>query len=152
MQRLIWTLLLLVLVPGLGLAQTGREFWDNLSQLHAGQKIEVVDMKLKSLKGKFVSFSEESISLQVGNDQVSVERSNVLRVNSGHSKRGRNALIGLAIGAGAGLAVGAVLDSQATGEFKDFGVLLGPPIGAGAGVGIWAAFAGYQTIYRASKR
>jgi len=148
------TMLLLLCVVPLGLmARDSRlNSWDNLKQLQPGQKIEVVDMKWKSLKGKFVSFSEESISLQVGNDQVSVERSNVLRVNSGHSKRGRNALIGLAIGAGAGLAVGAVLDSQATGEFKDFGVLLGPPIGAGAGVGIGAAFAGYQTIYRASKR
>ncbi len=152
MKSAIWALALAMGFAPASWAGDSADSWDNLKQLRVGQKIEVVDMNLKSLKGQFLSFSEEVISLQVGNDQAGVERSGVLRVNSGRSKRGRNALIGLAIGAGAGLGVGAVLDRQATGEFKDFGVILGPPIGAGVGAGVGAAFGGYRTIYRSEKR
>ena len=154
MQRLIWGLFLLVLLPGLGLAQTGLESWDNLSQLHAGQKIEVVDMKLKSLKGTFVSFSEGAISLRVKESEVAVPRPDVLRVSEREdSKRVRNMLIGLAIGAGAGVAIGAAMDARVNYETGEccMGVAIGAPIGAGAGFGLGAAFSGYRTVYRAKK-
>ena len=151
MRRLFWGLFLLVLVPGLGLAQTGRESWDNLSQLHAGQKIEVVDMKLKSLKGTFVSFSAEAISLRVMSDEVSVKRPDVMRVSlRENSKRTRNLLIGLAIGAAGGLAAGVGLMERETGYA---GAVAGTTVlFAAAGAGLGAAFSGYQTIYRAEKQ
>ena len=106
MRRLFWGLFLLVLVPGLGLAQTGRESWDNLSQLRAGQKIEVVDMELKSRQGTFASYSAEAIPLRVKNDAAIVPRADMLRVSLPEdSKRARNMLIGAAIGAGDGIGV-----------------------------------------------
>src|SRR5262245_17885373 len=39
--------------------------WDNLRKLHRGQKIEVVDMKLKSFQGTFINYSQEMVSLRV---------------------------------------------------------------------------------------
>ena len=43
MQRLIGGMLILALVPGLGLAQSAKDSWDNLKLLQPGQRIEVVD-------------------------------------------------------------------------------------------------------------
>ena len=150
MQRITWAMFLLVLLPGLGLAQTGQASWDNLSQLRAGQKIEVVDMKLKSLKGTFVSFSEEAISLRVKESEVAVPRPDVLRVSlRENSKRTRNLLIGLGIGAAGGLAAGVGLMEREPGYA---GAVAGTAVlGAVVGAGLGAPFPGYQTIYRVKR-
>ncbi len=149
--------LLLILVPCLALAQKPEDSWENLRQLSPGQKIEVVDMNLKSLRGAFMSFSDEAISLRTDDGEKSLERANVMRVSASGGKRGRNALIGLAIGAGAGLAVGAAVNAhlrETTGPdiLAEAAVPLGGAIGAGAGAGIGAAFPGSRTIYRAPRR
>ena len=76
----------------------GKDSWDNLNCLQAGQKIQLVQMDLKSLKGNFLGFTDEMISLRVKKDEVGVPRVNVLRVSSlDGSKRKRNILLGLAI-------------------------------------------------------
>jgi hypothetical protein len=74
-------LLLLVLVPIFGMAQSAKDSWDNLRQLHPGQKIEVVDTSMQSLRGTVVSFSEEALTLQVGKTQQSIERAKVVRLS-----------------------------------------------------------------------
>ena len=157
MQRITWAMFLLVLLPGFGLAQTGQASWDNLKQLRAGQKIVVVDMKWKSVKGTFVSVSEEAISLRVKQGEVAVPRPDVLRVSDReHSKSLRNKLLGLAIGAGAGAAVG--LGAGATGSSYErafnmgVGGLVGTGVGAGLGVLVGACFPEQQTVYRAEKQ
>jgi hypothetical protein len=118
--------------------------------LRAGQKIEVVDMKLKSLKGTFVSFSEEAISLRVKESEVAVPRPDVLRVSlRENSKRTRNLLIGLGIGAAGGLATGLGIMEREPGYA---GAVAGTTIlGAVVGAGLGAAFPGYQTIYRVKR-
>ena len=157
MQRLLWGMLILVLVPLPSSAQTARDSWDNLKQLQPGQRIEVVDMNLKSVVGALVNVSEEGISLraQKAADLVTVERAKVYRVTSRESsKRLRNALIGAAIGGGlmaipAGIS--AVICSNEGGICA--GTIAGfIAVGAGAGAGLGAAVPGYQTIYRAKKR
>jgi len=45
------------LASGVAFAQTTTDSWANLKQLRPGQKIEVVDVKLKSLKGTFLALS-----------------------------------------------------------------------------------------------
>jgi hypothetical protein len=177
MRKLLLGLVILFLAPALASGQTvnapnrlwaaqpqsppsGESDWSSLQQLRVGQKIEVVDTNLKKLKGTFLSFSEEAISLRVGKDEVGVQRPNVLRVSlRGKSKRLRNALIGMAIGAGAGVAAIEIC-AQASSRFS-FSPCLGQdfravayailvPVGGAAGAGIGAAFPpGYQTIYRA---
>ncbi|MFN0106732.1 MAG: hypothetical protein ACKV2U_32140 [Bryobacteraceae bacterium] len=148
-------ILTLAIAPLLTFGQSPDDSWDNLSRLRAGQKIEVVDMKLKSIPGDFAAVSEDAISLLVGNDRVSIPRANVFSVkNREGSHRKRNALLGLAIGAAGGLAIGAIKGGtyHEEGETPVF-LLLWTPIGAGIGAGVGAAFpAGQVTVYRAKSR
>ena len=126
--------------------------WDNLQQLRVGQKIEVVDTNLKKLKGTFLSFSDEAISLRVGKDEVGVQRPNAFRVSSReHSKRLRNTLIGLAIGGGIGVAVGAIGDARSGESGEHVGAYAFGLLGSGIGAGLGAALPSHQTIYKVKK-
>jgi len=153
MKRVSVTLLLLLWVPGFGLAQSSQGNWDNLKQLHAGQKIEVVDSSMKSLRGPFVSVSEEAITLQAGKSQESIERAKVVRVSvRDTSHRTRNMMIGAALGVGAGLALTVPLEIQQSNEGNSFvGAMAGVTVGlGGAGLGL-GAIPGSRTIYRIKK-
>ena len=78
--------------------QRPNQTWDNLQRLQAGQKIKVVQMDMKSLKGRFLGFTEETISVRVKKDEVAVARADVLRISlRGKPKRLRNTVIGLGI-------------------------------------------------------
>ena len=148
-------LLILLIAPARTQAQSLEDSWENLRQLRPGQRIEVVDMKLNSRQGAFTGYSEEAISLRTGKDEVTIPRADVLSVkNRESSHRGRNALLGLAIGAASGLVVGAVAGAtyHEEGETGVF-VLVFTPIGAGVGAGVGAAMpAGEVTVYRAKSR
>ena len=142
---------ILVAIPSILPGQPAVNSWDNLRLLRAGQKIDVVNMQMKTVTGKFSAFTGDAISLAVGNDQVSVARANVASVkNREASHRLRNTLLGLAIGAGTGAVIGAtLLKSSESGE-ELFGVMVVSPIGAGIGAGTGAALpAGHVTVYRA---
>ena len=146
----LWILPMLMALFSVSLRaqQPGKDSWDNLNRLQAGQKIQVVQMNMKSLKGNFLGFSDEMISLRVKNDEVAVPREEVLRVSlGGKPKRGRNTLII----AGVGAAVGAGFHE--TGETGVF-MLVFAPIGAGVGAAVGAAapFASYETIYQAKRK
>jgi hypothetical protein len=94
------------LIPGLALAQPSLDSWDNLRQLRVGQKIEVVDAKMKPHQGEFLGHSTDSVRLRVGKDEVSVPREDVISVKNREApRRGRNALLGLGIGTGVGAAL-----------------------------------------------
>ncbi|MCJ7504442.1 MAG: hypothetical protein MUP80_15490, partial [Acidobacteriia bacterium] len=154
MQRLILLVVGSIVLAGQLLAQTAQDSWDNLRQLQAGEKIEVVDMKLKSFKGTFLSLSEEVISVRVKQDDVVIERAKVLRVTDReHSKVGRNMILCLAIGAGAGAAILAALPGEGSSSAEEAIRAAVVPIGAGPGRGGGAALPrGYRTIYRAEAR
>jgi hypothetical protein len=157
MKKASVTLLLLLLVPGFGWAQSPQNNWDNLRQLRQGQRIVVVDSSMKTLKGTFVSVSDEAISLAAGKGEESVARANVVRVSVRNpSHRRRNVLIGLAVGAGTGVIVGVASPELgqgkcAHGSCVDPAVAVGLGLVAGAaGVGIGAAIpSGTTTVYRA---
>jgi len=150
MRRLIVSVFLMLLVPLLLSAQDARESWDNLKQLVAGQKIEVVEMNLKKLTGTFVGFSEQEISVQSADGRMSVPRAEVFRVGVVRS-RSRNIGIGAAIGLGAGVAIGVA--GLKSGEEAAQYSLLAIPFALGVGAGVGAAMPpGYRTIYRAPKR
>ena len=104
-SRAVSILLFLLIVIAHAHAQT----WENLKTLKAGERIQVVSQTLKSHDGRFLSYSEEAISFLVGQQEIAVPRADVLRVSSrAHMSRTTKTLIGLGIGAGAGLAVGAI--------------------------------------------
>ena len=154
MKRLILGSLIVLWVAGLGFAQIAQDSWDNLRQLQAGQKIEVVDMKMKSVKGTFVSLTDDTISLQAKKKETSLAREDVFRVSvRGQSHRVRNTLIGLALGVGVGVAIPAA--SAAAHNDPDYGVigLATLPVGAGVGALVGAAIpTGEQTIYRVNRK
>jgi len=147
--------IILAMVPAVVLGQSAEDSWSNLSRLRAGQKIQVVDMKPKAATGNFNAFSEDTISLLVGKDQISIPRANVLSVkNREGSHRRRNTLLGLAIGAAGGLAIGAIQGAayHEEGETPVF-LMVWTPIGAGAGAAVGAVLpAGQVTVYRAKAR
>ncbi len=154
----VFSLLLVTTVFSVSLRaqEVGKHSWENLQQVRVGQKIEVVDTNLKKLKGTFLSFSEDAVSLRVGKDEVGVQRPNVLRVSlRGSPKRSTSAIVGAAIGALAGVGVGALAATRygsGDPESESFIVFLGTTIGAGAGAGVGAAVPfvpSYRTIYRA---
>ena len=83
-------------------------------------------------------------------------REDVFRVSLREkSKRLRNALIGLAIGAGAGVAAAEISVrtvqpiGRFRGEYRSIAYAVLVPVGLGVGAGIGAAFPDHQTIYRA---
>ena len=119
--------------------------WENLKQLRVGQKTEVTLTSLKSVKGTWVDFSDQMITLKVDDQLRTIERPSVSRVSLRENpRRLRSTLLGLAIGGGAGLLVSAGFGSKSDGALKRIA-----PVCAGAGAGLGAAFPSYQTFYRA---
>lgn len=155
MRRLIWGLILLMLIPDLASGQTTNDSWENLNQLQPGEKIQVVDMDLKSLKGNFVRFSKDAIFLRTKAGEVVLERGRVFRVSAAGGGRAKNAVLGAAVGAAGALALGLGMYYTGAGE-KDVGAAgvgaASAAVGAGIGAGVGAAFPGWHTVYRAKQR
>lgn len=157
MNRLFQITFSVLLLATIARAQDPEQSWDSLRTLRVGEKIQVVDQKLKSQNGTFAAFSDDAITFQADKDAVTIQRAEVFRVSSrerGHS-RGRNALRGLLIGGGVGLGIGValfgVLDVS---DSERYTALAAPPLELGLlGAGVGAAWPpGHPTIYRAERR
>lgn len=158
MKRVTETLSLLLLVPGFSAAQTSQNNWDNLRQLAPGQQIRIVLNDAKSYTGQFQSLADAGIVVRLATGDRDFERQNVLRVSTqGKSHRGRNALIGLAIGTGGGIIVGVASPELGQGkcahgscvnvESASMAGVVGAAVGAGAGAAIPAR--AWHDVYRA---
>src|ERR1035438_7946867 len=87
--------------------------WANLNQLVTGAEIRVTLVNGKTLRGFMQHVTAESLAINATTSQETLFRQDIRRValkRPGH--RGRNTLIGLAIGTGGGLDAGAGVDSQ----------------------------------------
>ena len=136
---------MVLLIPQVSGAQQNR--WTNLEQIQPGQKLIVIDHQMKSLSGTFVRVSENSLVVKVDKLETAIDRDSVYRVTTGPQHRGRNALIGLGIGAATGgILAGTVPGSEELSAGDVVGVVAGM---AGAGAGIGALIAPARTIYRA---
>jgi hypothetical protein len=155
MRRIIETLLILLLVPGFGWAKSAQNNWDDLKQLTPGQKVEVVDSKVKTLKGAFVSFTDEAISLQVGKSEESVARAIFVRVSvRDTSHRARNMVLASGVIGGIMLipAVLVIGESSNEGGCGSRCHAAEAAIAAGFGGGLaLGAIPGSRTIYRIKK-
>ena len=152
MRKAILVLVFLLLVPAFALAQSAKDSWGNLKQLRAGQKIEVVDTSMKSLRGPLVSVSEEAITLRVGKSQECIERAKVVRVSvRDNSHRARNMLLGSGILGGIAVAATAVPLMAGSNEGNSCpacAAAIAAGFGGGAALG---AIPGRRTVYRAKK-
>lgn len=62
--------------------ETDEASWDNLRTLRILQKIRVLDQDQRAYEGKFLSVSDEAISFDAGQGEVTVVRANVLQVTT----------------------------------------------------------------------
>jgi hypothetical protein len=126
--------------------------WANLNQLVNGSEIRVVLAGGRTLRGFLQSVSPDSLAINATTSQEALSRQEIKLVSlkrPGH--RGRNTLIGLAVGAGAGLGTGAAIDHGDHGWFQNFGKAVFTPIGAiiGTVVGVAIPTGGWRVVYRA---
>jgi hypothetical protein len=132
---------------------SGESDWGNLRQLRVGDKVEVVRYNLSKHKGKMLAWTEESISLRLKNQDVTIPREEVYRVTwLSKSKRGRNALIGLVVGAGVGAVLGATIRGDLGADDPTAAAVAASLTLGGIGAGVGAAFPSHPTIYRAPRR
>jgi hypothetical protein len=149
--------LILVLSHGLAGAlgaQTQQGSWSNLNHLKTGQKIEVIESKMKQHVGKFVTVTDELLTLKENGSDVSVRREDIVRVSaSSGPKRGEHALIGLLVGGGLGAGIGAASGSNTGflgGSSRGIAALVGIVIGVPSGAIVGAAIPAHATVYRAT--
>jgi len=135
--------------------------WNILKGLTPGDDIRIVLNDKKSYKAKFQSVTDEAVVVRLATGDQSFERQNVLRVSTrGKRHRGRNALIGLAVGAGAGVIIAVASPELGTGKCAqgscvDAGTIsqLGIVGGAvGAGLGAAIPTGAWYDVYRAATK
>ena len=158
MKRATLALVSLLLVPVFGLGECAQDCWDDLKQLAQGQQIRIVLNDAKSYTGQFQSVTDAGIVVRLATGDQAFERQSVLRVSAqGKSHRGRNALIGLAVGTGAGIIVGVASPELGQGKCAQgscvnaASIALPGVVGAvvGAGLGTAIPTHGWHDVYRA---
>lgn len=150
----------LVLIGFLGIscaswAQTENPSWAQLSSLHTGEKIQIVEMNSTKHSGTFAGFSDRAISYQDKADERSIERKDVRSVKlMKNIHRLRNTLVLGGVGAGIGAGIGAATYHPCSAP--SFCLDIGGralPTAAGAAVGLLgglitgALLPSHQTIY-----
>ena len=129
--------------------EPGISDWNNLRQVRIGDKVEVVRHNLGKHKGKVLAWTEESISLRLKNQDVTIPREEVYRVTLlSKNHRLRNSMIGMGLGF---LAAVAVVASRPE-ETSTYNALARAPVLIGIGAGVGAAFPSHPTLYRAPRR
>jgi hypothetical protein len=148
----VLVLLIALVMPQPVFAGSGEDSWDSLAQLAFGQKIEVTEMSLKSVKGSFMGYTSEEIVIRENNRDMTIPRSRVYRVkNLQKFHRVRSAVVGSLLGGLAGIATGALVTEGIADKSEIpygawIGFLIGAPSGAALGaVGVPSAV----TIYKA---
>jgi hypothetical protein len=128
--------------------------WANLDQLVPGSEIRVTLASGRTLRGFVQRVTPDSLVINATASQEALSRQEIRRVSvkrQGH--RGRNTLIGLAVGAGGGLAFGAVAVSRTSpgAMFRNLGYAVFPPLGAivGTVIGVALPTGGWRDVYRA---
>ena len=128
--------------------------WANLNRLVTGAEIRVTLANGKTVHGFMQRVTPESLAINATTSQEALSRQDIRRITlkrPGH--RGRNTLLGLAIGAGGGLAAGVALDSQRRpGDWlPNFGKEVLSPVGAiiGTVIGVALPTGGWREVYRA---
>jgi hypothetical protein len=119
----------LMILPAFG-AEVNRSWETLVETLKPGRKVVVVQHSRKQAEGKVLSLTNESITVQVGRQPLTVQRDDVFRVRIANIRR-RNTLIGVAVAA----TIGAVIFGPAGKNNFNPGreALVGGILGAGAG-------------------
>jgi hypothetical protein len=96
----------LLLVAAIAAAQTNASNWNTVKALTTGTDVRILNGS-RTVGGKIEGVTDETLVVNSGKGQETFGQQQVLTVSVRKARhRGRNALIGLAVGAGAGLAIG----------------------------------------------
>ena len=136
-------LCLLFLSPVTLMAQTALSDWSRLNSVASGSKLSVKLKDGKTVKGSLRSVSDTGLSLTVNKTERELRRNEILTVHEITPKSvKKTTLIGLAVGAGAGAAVGIAGDASNNDdgfEKLDNTIAAGVTV-LGAGVGALTGF------------
>jgi hypothetical protein len=143
------SLLIALAGVGLALAAPASNTWESLGRLNSGAPIEVVTND-RAEKGEFVSSSTESLTIRTRRYEQRFARAEVVRVVSrAQSRRARNALIGVGVGAAVGLITDQTLGRYLRNESNPASarpLIWTLPIALFGGIG--ATLPSYPAIYR----
>ena len=124
-----------LLTPALFGAEVNRSWETLVGTLKPGRRVVVVQHSGKQADGKLLTLTGESITVQAGAQPLTIQRDEVFRVRVA-GIRTKRSLIGLGMGAAAGVVFGASLGSRRHGlSAVVFGGIFGG-IGAAAGAAI----------------
>jgi hypothetical protein len=166
-MRNTWLLICVLGISCASWAQGDSASWTNLSVLHPGQKIQIIETNSKKHSGTFVSFTEIAVIYQDNAGGQTIPRPDVRRVKLMENKhRLRNVLIGGLVGAGVGAAIGAGVFHGCTpnppsNQFPNCvgasvsrgeGVAILAPVGFMAGAFVGAFLPSHHTIYSANRQ
>ena len=136
-------LLVLAAIPVL------RADWEAVERISRGHLIEVTTRDGKRARGAFVSATAESVTVQEKSAERSITRREIRQFRAADpGRRLRNGLIGTAVGAGIGLAIGVAVCPYCANEGSG-GKYVGPGVAIRAGFGALSFLPlPYRTIYR----
>lgn len=145
----------LILICALGAtclscAQSQPDSWANLSALHQGDKIQILQVDHQAISGSFQNATEDSLSIQNKAGAQTLRKQDIRYVKIlKNTHRLRNTLIGAGIGAGAGAGITAgVWESHGFLGTKSDGAALGAVLGAVIGVTVGALSPSHPTLYK----
>jgi len=123
--------------------------WDGVERLPADSKIELVTVSRERTKATLVSATGDQVVIQDGSGERTVSRPDVREVKvAAPERRVRNGLIGVAVGATAGAAIGWGVCPHCPNEGAGQ-KYVGPGVAIGAGIGALAFLPSpHRTIYR----
>lgn len=141
--------LAILLTPVLVLAQNS---WEPVQALRPGQTVWVNYAK-KKVTGSLVAVTPDSLVVRLADQkEVTAARTEITRISVPGNKRGRNALIGAAIGVGAALAPAifwkTYKNNETGGGEQDAAAIIA--VGAGIGAGLGALNRGRETVYKSN--
>jgi len=142
------SLLIALASVGFVLAAPVSKTWESLGKLDSGAPIEVVTRD-HAEKGAFASSSTESLTIHTRRGEQRFLRQEVVRVVSRKSRRIRNVLIGVGVGAAISLITDQTLGTYLRNESNPASarpLIWTVPMAFCGGIG--AAFPSYPVIYR----
>ena len=141
--------------PGFSQLNPSDGKWAAVKGLTPGTEIMVRTHDKGTLRGRIASVTDDSLVVNRGRSRESVSQNSIARLSiRKKSHRGRNTLIGIGVGGGVGLAIGAVWDNP--GDCHSVapctlghGKQIGPPLCGmlGAAVGAVLPTGGWRHIY-----
>ena len=133
----------------------GKADWNNLASLAGTAEVRVQLSGSHAVRGRIQNVASDSLTMESGSGQQTFTRQQIVRVFvKQRARRGRNAVIGLAIGAGLGGALGGATASDCSGSIcGGYGAMaIASGIGAGAAVGVligaFVPAGGWREVYR----